>query len=173
MIDFSKAIDLDKLCKLLSALTGNKDNTQYFDLGRMIELAYAFYSNGNLKRVNLTGIDLVDLSGGTYESKKVTFENKSQRAVRGVTVKNGRGSSKDISDFVPADYYIFSDPAKLKACCVPGSMLYNFKKSGSNDITCSCDPEPEHFFLDGGPSSKQNFFIEKDKFIYNFIKNIK
>jgi len=172
MIDFSKAIDLHKLCKLLSALTGNKDNTQYFDVGRMIELAYASYSNGNLKRVNLTGIDLLDSTDKSYQSKKVTFGNKSQRAVRGVVVKNGRGDSKDISDFIPADYYIFSDPEKLKACCVPGSMLYNFKKSGSNDITCSCDPEPEHFFLNGGPSAKKNFFIEKDEFVHNFIENI-
>ena len=172
MIDFAKTINLDKLSKLLSTLTGNTDPTQYFDVGRMIELAYEHYSNGNLKRVNLTGRDLVDLNQNTYESKKVTFSNKSERAVRGVVVKNGRGADKDISNFVPADYYIFSDPGKLKACCVPGSMLYNIKKSGSNDLTASCDPEPEHFFLDGGPSSNRNYFEEKDELIMNFIGSI-
>ena len=172
MIDFSKVIELDKLSKLLSTLTGNTDPTQYFDVGRMIELAYEAYSNGNLRRVNLTGRDLVDKNNTTYESKKVTFENKNQRAVRKVVVKNGRGKSKDISDFTPADYYIFSDPDKLKACCVPGSMLYNIKKSGSNDLTASCDPQPEHFFLDGGPSSDKNYFDEKNKLIMNFIRSI-
>lgn len=172
MINFSKCIELDRFSKLLSSLTGNKDNTQYFDVGRMIELGYEAYSNGNLKRVNLTGRDLVDLNKNTYESKKVTFTNKNKRAVRGIVLKNGRGNDKDISNFVPADYYIFSDPDKLKACCVPGSMLYNLKKSGSNDITASCDPEPEHFFLDGGPISDKNYFEEKDKFIMNFIRSM-
>ena len=172
MIDFSKVIELDKLSKLLSTLTGNTDPTQYFDVGRMIELAYEAYSNGNLRRVNLTGRDLVDKNNTTYESKKVTFGNKSERAVRGVVVKNGRGKDKDVSNFIPADYYIFSDPDKLKACCVPGSMLYNIRKSGSNDLTASCDPEPEHFFLNGGTFSDRNYFKEKDKLIMNFIESI-
>jgi hypothetical protein len=172
MIDFSKCIELDKISKLLSSLTGNTDNTQYFDVGRMIELGYEAYSNGNLKRVNLTGRDLIDLNQNTYESKRVTFVNNSERDVRNIVVKNGRGKSKDISDFTPADYYIFSDPKKLKACCVPGSMLYNIKKSGSNDLTAFCDPEPEHFFLDGGPTSDKNYFDEKDKLIMNFIRSM-
>jgi hypothetical protein len=172
MIDFSSIMELDKLSKLLSTLTGNTDPTQYFDVGRMIELAYEAYSNGNLKRVNLTGRDLVDLNNQSYESKKVTFTNKSERAVRGVVVKNGRGKDKDVTNFVPADYYIFSDPNKLKACCVPGSMLYNIRKSGSNDLTASCDPEPEHFFMNGGPSSSRNYFLEKDKLIMHFIGSI-
>jgi hypothetical protein len=169
MIDFSKKVDLNKLSKLLSSLTGNTDPTQYFDVGRMIELAYEYYSNGNLKRINLTGRDLIDLNQNTYESKKVTFQNKSERAVRGFVIKNGRGADKDVGDFVPADYYIFSDPGKLKACCVPGSMIYNIKKSGSNDLTASCDPEPEHFFLNGGPRSDKNYFEEKDNLIASFI----
>jgi hypothetical protein len=171
-IDFVNVIDLEKLSRLLSTLTGNTDPTQYFDVGRMIELAYEAYSYGTLKRINLTGRDLIDLLKNTYESKKVTFANKSQRAVRGVVVKNGRGADKDVSSFIPADFYIFSDPEKLKACCVPGSMLYNIKKSGSNDITASCDPEPEHFFLDGGPRSNRNYFEEKDNLIMEFIRSI-
>jgi hypothetical protein len=172
MVDFTKVVDLDRLSKFLSTLTGNEDNTQYFDVGRMIELAYEEFSNGNLKRVNLVGRDLIDHKKKTYESKKVTFVNQSERAVRGIVVKNGRGSSKDISDFIRADYYIFSDPGKLKCCCVPGSMLYNLKRSGSNDITASCNPEPEHFFMNGGPSSNKNYFSEKDKFVMNFIRSI-
>jgi hypothetical protein len=172
MIDFVNVIDLEKLSRLLSTLTGNTDPTQYFDVGRMIELAYEDYSYGTLKRINLTGRDLVDENNVTYESKKVTFTNKSERAVRGVVVKNGRGKDKDVTNFVPADYYIFSDPDKLKACCVPGSMLYNIRKSGSNDLTASCNPEPEHFFLDGGPRSNRNYFEEKHNLIMEFIRSI-
>jgi hypothetical protein len=171
-IDFVNVIDLEKLSRLLSTLTGNTDPTQYFDVGRMIELAYEAYSYGTLKRINLTGRDLVDENNVTYESKKVTFTNKSERAVRGVVVKNGRGKDKDVTNFVPADYYIFSDPDKLKACCVPGSMLYNIRKSGSNDLTASCNPEPEHFFLDGGPRSNRNYFEKKDNLIMEFIRSI-
>ena len=171
-INFVNVIDLEKLSRLLSTLTGNTDPTQYFDVGRMIELAYEAYSYGTLKRINLTGRDLVDENNVTYESKKVTFTNKSERAVRGVVVKNGRGKDKDVTNFVPADYYIFSDPDKLKACCVPGSMLYNIRKSGSNDLTASCNPEPEHFFLDGGPRSNRNYFEEKDNLIMEFIRSI-
>jgi hypothetical protein len=171
-IDFVNVVDLEKLSRLLSTLTGNKDSTQYFDVGRMIELAYVHYSNGHLTRVNLTGRDLIDILNYTYECKKVTFKNNSKRAVRNVVVKNGRGKDKDISSFVPADFYIFSDPDLLKACCVSGSMLYNIRKSGSNDITASCNPEPEHFFLDGGPSSERNYFKEKDDLIMKFIRSI-
>ena len=170
MIDFIKTIDLMRLSFFFSSLSGNTDPTQYFDLGRMIEFAYEEYSGGKLKRINQTGKDLIDLNGKTYESKKVTFKNKNEMAVRGVVVKNARGSGN--TDFVPADYYIFSDPNKLKACCVPGSMLYNLKKSNSNDITASCDPKHEHFFLYGGPVWNRNYFGEKDEFIMNFIRSV-
>ena len=65
-------------------MSGNTDPTQYFDLGRMIEFAYEEYSDGKLKRINQTGKDLIDLNGKTYESKKVTFKNKNEMAVRGI-----------------------------------------------------------------------------------------
>jgi hypothetical protein len=71
-----------------------------------------------------------------------------------------------------ADYYIFSDPQKLKACCVPGSMLYNFKKTKSNDISVSCNPKHEHFFLYSGPAWNRNYFKEKDEFVMNFIRSV-
>jgi hypothetical protein len=170
MIDFIEKIDLMRLSFLFSSLSGNTDVTQYFDVGRMIELAYEEYSNGKLKRINQTGRDLIDLNGKTYESKKVTFKNKNEMAVRGVIVKNARGSGQ--TDFVPADYYIFSDPQKLKACCVPGSMLYNFKKTKSNDISVSCNPKHEHFFLYSGPAWNRNYFKEKDEFVMNFIRSV-
>ena len=45
-IDFVNVIDLEKLSRLLSTLTGNMDPTQYFDVGRMIELAYESATQG-------------------------------------------------------------------------------------------------------------------------------
>jgi len=169
MIDFS-TLNLKKLSNFLSTLSGNTDSTEYFELGKVIEYAYQEYSYGQLKRVNLIGKDLVDLKGKTYESKKISFKNKSGRAVRGVIVMNAR-SAPDISRFNSADYYIFTDPDKLKACCVPGSMLYNVKISGTT-ITASCDPEPEHFFLDGGPSLDESFFNKKVDFYLDYIRRI-
>lgn len=169
MIDF-KTIQLNRLCKFLSTLSGNTDPTQYFDVGRMIEIVYEEYSNGQLKRINQQGKDLIDLTGKTYESKKVTFRNKNQSAVRAVIVMNSFGNI-DINRFIPADYYIFTDPDKLKACCVPGSMLYNIKVAGSN-IIASCDPKHNHFFLNGGLTEDKNYFIEKENFIMNFIGSI-
>ena len=169
MIDFS-TIELNRLSKFFSTLSGNSDPTEYFEMGKVIEYAYQEYGKGQLKRVNLVGKDLIDNFGKTYESKKVKFANKSQMAVRGVVVMNGR-STPDISRFESADYYIFTDPDKLKACCVPGSMLYNIRISGTT-ITASCDPESEHFFLNGGPTLSESFFDKKVKFYLDYIRGI-
>jgi len=169
MIDFS-TLNLNKLSNFLSTLSGNTDSTEYFELGKVIEYAYQEYSYGQLKRVNLIGKDLIDTYGKTYESKKISFKNKSGRAVRGVIVMNAR-SAPDLSRFTSADYYIFTDPDKLKACCVPGSMLYNVKISGTT-ITASCDPEPEHFFLNGGPTLSESFFDKKVKFYLDYIRGM-
>ena len=169
MIDFS-TLNRKKLSNFFSTLSGNTDSREYFELGKVIEYAYQEYSYGQLKRVNLIGRDLIDLKGKTYESKKISFKNKSGRAVRGVIVMNAR-SAPNLSRFNSADYYIFTDPDKLKACCVPGSMLYNVKISGTT-ITASCDPEPEHFFLDGGTPLNKNFFDEKVEFYLDYIRTI-
>ena len=64
MIDFA-TIQLDRLVKFLSTLSGNTDPTQYFDVGRMIEIAYQEYSNTQLERINLVGKDLRDNFGKT------------------------------------------------------------------------------------------------------------
>ena len=171
MIDFAK-INLSRIAKILSTISTPTENIQYFDVGRMVELAYEECSNGLLVRQNRTGYDLVDKNNSTYESKKTTFENKAKRSVRDVTVMNG-WSDTDVSKFIPADYYIFTDPKLLRACCVPGSMLYNIKKSKKGStITASCNPELEHFFLDGGESVDRDYFEEKDVFVKEFIRSI-
>lgn len=170
MIDFTK-IDLKRIAKILSTISTPTENIQYFDVGRMVEKIYEKCSNGLLVRQNRTGVDLVDKNNVTYESKKVTFENVAKRSVRRATVMNG-WSNVDVCNFVPADYYIFTDPKLLRACCVPSSMLYNIRKSGSN-IVAHCDPQPEHFFLDGGESINVDYFEEKEIFVNNFIDSIK
>jgi len=170
MIDFSK-LDLPWIAKTLSTISTPTENIQYFDVGRMVELIYEECSNGLLVRKNSTGVDLVDGSNFTYESKKVTFKNVKKRAVRGAIVMNGWGD-KDVSDFVKADYYIFTDPKILRACCVPSSMLYNIRKNGTN-ITASCNPLPEHFFMDGGERVNRDYFKEKEIFARNFIRSMK
>jgi hypothetical protein len=170
MIDFTQ-INLPWVARTLSTISTPTENIQYFDVGRMIELIYEECSNGLLVRKNSTGVDLVDSNNVTYESKKVTFKNAAKRSVRGAIVMNGWGE-KDASDFVPADYYIFTDPKLLRACCVPSNMLYGIKKSGSN-IIAHCNPQPEHFFLNGGERIDRDYFKEKEIFARNFIESIK
>ena len=170
MIDFAQ-IDLSWVARTLSTISTPTENIQYFDVGRMVEMIYEECSDGLLVRKNSTGVDLVDAKNVTYESKKVTFKNVSKKAVRGVIVMNGWGE-KDVSDFVSADYYIFTDPKLLRACCVPSNMLYNIKKSGTN-IVASCNPQPEHFFLDGGERIEKDYFQEKEIFARNFIRSMK
>ena len=172
MIDFTQ-IDLPRVAKILSTLSTPTENIQYFDLGYVVEIIYEKCSNDLLTRKNMTGYDMVDKNHITYESKKVTFKNKSERAVRQVTVMNG-WSDTDVSKFVPADYYIFTDPKLLRACCVPGSMLYNIRRTAkASNITASCNPQPEHFFMDGGERINRDYFEEKKIFIDNFIESIK
>jgi hypothetical protein len=171
MIDFTQ-INLPWVARTLSTISTPTENIQYFDMGRMIELIYEECSNGLLVRKNSTGVDLVDSNNVTYESKKVTFKNAAKRSVRGAIVMNGWGGEKDVSDFVPADYYIFTDPKLLRACCVPSNMLYGIKKFGSN-IIAHCNPQPEHFFLDGGERIDRDYFKEKEIFARNFIESIK
>ena len=170
MIDFAK-IDLPWIARCLSTISTPTENIQYFDVGRMVEMIYEECSGGLLVRENSTGVDLVDENNVTYESKKVTFKNKKKTSVRGAIVMNGWGE-KDVSDFVKADYYIFTDPKLLRACCVPGNMLYNIKKSGTN-IIASCNPQPEHFFMDGGEHVGRDYFEEKEIFARNFIRSMK
>jgi len=175
VIDFQQ-MDLIRFSKFLTTVDDNGgDPTLYFDLGRMIEIALAEYSNGLLKRiVGAHGKDLVDAEGISYESKKVTFANKLRMDVRNAVVLNYRGNA-DISKFKPADYYIFTDPSIIRACCVPGHMLYNIRTTDSG-VTASADPTQDHFFLDGIlPEYRlsRQYFTEKNDFVMNFIESIK
>ena len=178
-IDFSQ-FDCNKFSKLLSSLSNYTDNNlNYPTVGKLVEKAFAEYCNNNsFKRVNQCGYDLLYYPNNSQEKKvesKVTkFTNKSERAVRNVIIKNTR-SSCDNYELELADYYIFTDIKKRKACCVTSNKLFNFKNNGAC-ITASCDPEPEDFFLTEINNNinilPRDYFQEADDFDLHFIRSI-
>ena len=174
MIDF-KTFQLARLSKLLETSHGYTDNNlRYPKAGELVEKAYAEYSNGLLKRVNLPGIDLIGPGGTTYESKVTQLKNKSQSAVRALILKNRRQAG-DYDDKL-ADFFIITDVKKGKACCIPSSKLYNIKDNGAC-VTANADPEVTDFFLTGYNLLEErevvrDYFDESDDFDLSFIRSI-
>jgi len=174
MINF-KTFQLDRLSKLLETIHGYTDNNlRYPKAGELVEKAYAEYSNGLLKRVNLPGIDLIGPGGTTYESKVTQLKNKSQSAVRALILKNRRQAG-DYDDKL-ADFFIITDVKKGKACCIPSSKLYNIKDNGAC-VTANADPEVTDFFLTGYNQLEErevvrDYFDESDDFDLSFIRSI-
>ena len=73
MIDFN-SFELVKFSKLLETISGYTDNNlRYPKAGELVEKALAEYSNKQLQRVNLPGIDLITPKGISYESKITQF----------------------------------------------------------------------------------------------------
>jgi hypothetical protein len=169
MIDFN-TFELNRLSKLLYSLKDyTSNNLRFPKAGELVEIAYDVYSKGQLKRVNLPGIDLIGKDGFTYESKVTQFKNKSQSAVRDVILKNSR--SKDSVNEELADFFIFTDIKLGKACCVPSCLIYNIKFTGAV-LTGSCDPHPEHFFLESyAKKYKTDYFAEAEKFDYAYVNS--
>tara|TARA_X000000368_G_C22707890_1_gene569683 strand:- start:59 stop:598 length:540 start_codon:yes stop_codon:yes gene_type:complete len=178
MIDFN-TFQLDRFTKLLYTIRGYTDNNLRFPkAGEMVEKALAEYSNGLLKRVNLTGIDLMTKDNVSYESKVTQFKNKSGTAVRNLTIKNRR-VAKQYDDKL-ADYFIISDVKSGKACCVSSDKLHKFKDTGA-EYKASCDPAPSDFFLTGYNSfasrflcldESRDYFEESEDYDLQFIKSI-
>jgi len=168
MIDFN-TFELNRLSKLLWSLKDyTANNLRYPKAGELVEIAYDVYSKGQLKRVNLPGVDLIGTDGHTYESKVTQFQNKSEMAVRDVILKNSR--SKDSVNEKLADFFIFTDIKRGKACCVPSSMIYNTKFTGAV-LTGHCNPELEHFFLENyAQKYETNYFAEAETFDYAYVK---
>ena len=171
MIDFS-TFQLDRLSKLLYTIRGYTDNNLRFPkAGEMVEKALAEYSNGLLKRVNQTGIDLITKDNVSYESKVTQFKNKSGIAIRGLILKNRR-TAKDYDDKL-ADYFIISSVKSGKVCCVKSDRFYNFKDTGAY-LTASCNPDVSDFFLTGynNLNESRDYFEESEDYDLQFIKSI-
>ena len=168
MIDFN-TFELNRLSKLMYSLKDyTSNNLRFPKAGELVEIAYDVYSKGQLKRVNLPGVDLIGQDGCTYESKVTQFQNKSQMAVRDVILKNSR--SKDSVNEKLADFFIFTDIKRGKACCVPSDMIYNTKFNGAT-LVGNCDPHPEFFFLEGYEKQYEtDYFAEAEKFDYAYVE---
>ena len=169
MIDFN-TFELNRLSKLLYSLKDyTTNNLRFPKAGELVKIAYDVYSKGQLKRVNLPGVDLIGQDGHTYESKVTQFKNKSQMTVRDVILKNSRASSS-VNEKL-ADFFIFTDIKLGKACCVPSNLIYNVKFSGAV-LTGHCDPHPEFFFLDSyAKKYKTDYFAEAEKFDYAYVES--
>jgi hypothetical protein len=169
MINFN-TFELNRLSKLLYSLKDyTNNNLRYPKAGELVEIAYDVYSKGQLKRVNLPGVDLVGTDGHTYESKVIQFKNLSQRAVRSVILKNSR-SKETVNDKL-ADFFIFSDIKLGKGCCVPSSLINNIRFNGAC-LTGNCDPHPSDFFLHGySEQYNKDYFEEAEEFDYTYVKS--
>lgn len=169
MLDF-KTFELNRLIKLLWSLKGYTDNNlRYPKAGELVEIAYDAYSRGQLKRVNLPGVDLISFNKKTYESKVIQFKNKNRSSIRNVILKNSR-SKNSISEKL-ANYFIFTDVKLGKACCVPSSMIYGINFNGAT-LTGNCNPESEHFFLTGYSELYDlDYFNESCKFDNDYVRN--
>jgi len=169
MINFN-TFELVRLSKLLGSLKNyTSNNLRFPKAGELVEIAYDVYSKGQLKRVNLPGVDLVGIDGHTYESKVIQFKNVSRAAVRSVILKNSRASSS-VNDKL-ADFFIFTDIKLGKACCVPSNLIYNVKFTGAV-LTGHCNPEKDHFFLHGYDNQcDKDYFNEAEKFDYVYVRS--
>ena len=169
MVNFNQ-FDTHRLSKLLWSLKDyTHNNLRYPKAGELVEIAYDVYSKGQLKRVNLPGVDLIGTDGYTYESKVTQFKNISEMAVRNVILKNSRASSSVNENL--ADFFIFTDVKLGKACCVPSDSIYNIKFTGAV-LTGSCNPQQEHFFLNGYQESyEKDYFQEAEEFDYNYVRS--
>lgn len=168
MIDFN-TFELNRLSKMLYSLRDyTSNNLRFPKAGELVEVAYDVYSKGQLKRVNLPGVDLIGTDGCTYESKVIQFKNVSKMAVRGVILKNSRASIS-VNEKL-ADFFIFTDIKLGKACCVPSNLIYNTKFTGAV-LTGHCNPQQDSFFLHGYTERyEKDYFAEAEKFDYAYVK---
>jgi len=169
MIDFN-TFELNRLSKILYSLRDyTSNNLRFPKAGELVEVAYDVYSKGQLKRVNLPGVDLIGTDGCTYESKVIQFKNVSKMAVRGVILKNSRASSS-VNEKL-ADFFIFTDIKLGKACCVPSNLIYDTKFTGAV-LTGHCNPQQDSFFLHGYTKKyEKDYFAEAERFDHAYVES--
>jgi hypothetical protein len=172
MVDFSD-FELSRLARVMTSLRGKIDRTDYFEKGTVLEKAVATYSDGQLARINEEGRDFEDIDGNTYEQKIVTIQKKPRGGpqISSFIIKNWHGETKDYSETMLADYYIFLDVSNLKMCVVPRDFI-KIKDSKAANVTASCDPLPEHFIELPQVDEAQSFFRLKDKWVKDLLESV-
>lgn len=172
MVSFSE-FELDRLAKVMTALRGKIDRTDYFEKGTVLEKAVAAYSNQQLARINEEGKDFLDIDDNTYEQKIVTIKKKPRGGpqISSFIIKNWQGETKDFSESMMADYYIFMDVDNLKMCVVPRDFV-QIKQTKAANVTACCDPLPEHFIELPEVEVEKSFFKLKEDWIKSYLESI-
>jgi hypothetical protein len=172
MVNFSE-FELSRLARVMTSLRGKIDRTDYFEKGTVLEKAVATYSDGQLARINGDGRDFEDIDGNTYEQKIVTIQKKPRGGpqINGFIIKNWQGETKDYSEEMLADYYIFLDVNNLKMCVVPRDFI-KIKQTQAANVTASCDPLPEHFIDLPEVKEEKSFFNKKDQWVKSFLESV-
>lgn len=172
MVDFTD-FELEKLSKVMVSLRGKLDRTDYFEKGTILEKAVATYSDGQLARINEEGKDFLDIDDNTYEQKIVTIKKKPRGGpqISNFIIKNWHGETKDFSESMLADFYIFMDVDNLKMCVTPKSFI-QIKQTKAANVTASCDPLPEHFVELPEVGEVESFFRAKDAWVSSFLQSV-
>lgn len=172
MVNFSE-FQLDRLAKVMTALRGKIDRTDYFEKGTILEKAVVEYSDGQLARINQEGRDFLDIEDNTYEQKIVSIKKKPRGGpqINGFIIKNWHGETKNFNEGMLADYYVFMDVNNLKMCVVPKNFI-KIKESKAANVTASCDPLPEHFVELPEVEPETSFFDAKDAWVKSYLQSI-
>jgi hypothetical protein len=172
MIDCTE-FELDRIAKVMTALRGKIDRTDYFEKGTLLEKAVATYSGGQLARINEEGRDFLDVDDNTYEQKIVIIKKKPRGGpqISSFIIKNWQGETKDFSEGMLADYYIFMDVENLKMCVVPREFI-QIKQTKAANVTACCDPLPEHFVELPKVKVEKSFFDLKNDWVKSYLSSI-
>lgn len=172
MINCSE-FELDRIAKVMTALRGKINRTDYFEKGTLLEKAVATYSGDQLTRINEDGRDFLDKDDNTYEQKIVTIKKKPRGGpqISSFVIKNWHGETKDFSEGMLADYYIFMDVDNLKMCVVPREFIH-IKQVKAANVTAFCDPLPEHFVELPDVKVERSFFDLKDQWVKSYLSSL-
>jgi len=172
LVDFNE-FELERLAKVMTALRGKIDRTDYFEKGTMLEKALATYSNGQLARINQEGKDFLDICDKTYEGKGVVISKKPRGGpqISSFIIKNWHGKTKDFNEQMLADFYIFLDVNNMKMCVVPKKYI-KIKETNASNVTASCDPLPEHFIDLPKVKVETSYFEAKDAWVKSYLASV-
>lgn len=166
-VDFSR-FDLKRLAKVMTALRGKIDRTEYMEKGTILEKAVVAYSDQQLIRINEVGRDFRDEGGATYEQKIVQFKGDT---VPNFVIKNWRGKSKWFTDDMLADFYIFFDVVQLQMCVVPNKFI-EVKEGSDANVNASCTPLRKHFIKLPEVEQERSFFKQKEEWVESYLQSI-